>query len=158
MENNRVASGLILFLLALGMLGYFASAANTIKVEANIMSQDSYLMIDVDNDSIHFGNLSRGQVSSAHKICVNNTGTEDAVVTPELSDDYDGLIFDYIYVKRYGDSDSTYKPIGQFNATINHESSRCLWFRLDLSDYTEPIYADIIGHNTNITINAVPLS
>ena len=149
----------LVVVLLLGIIGslIIVNAGNTVHVEADVIATDSYLMIEVDNSSISFGKISRGEVSDPQKVCVNNTGTENILVVPKLPSAYKDRIFNNIYIKRYGDSDSTYKVIGEFNVTINNGASRCLWLRLDLSSYDKPIYQDLRGHETDIVINAVPI-
>ena len=135
----------------------FALADNVVHIEADVIARDSYLMIEVDNSSINFGEISRGEVSDPQKVCVNNIGTEDIRITPKLNSSYTDDIFENIYIKRYSTSDSTYTIIGLFNTTVNSANEVCIWLRLDLSNYTDPIYADMLNHNTDVIINAVPI-
>ena len=87
---------------------------------------------------------------------INNTGDVDVIVTPKLSSSYNGDFFSYIYVRVTPGNDIDYKVMGEFNITIVSLGKKCLYFRLDMSNYNNPVYRDVIGHNTNITINAVP--
>ncbi len=152
---------IVVLLVLLGVVGLFGfvGANNQVNVRADILATDTYLEIEVTPNNISFGTISRGESSQPKKVCVNNTGSSDVLVTPRLPNNYSGIFFDYIYVKKYGSSDSTYKSIGQFDVLITkanpNPEQQCIWFKLDLTNYTDPIYQDFIGHTADIKISAV---
>ena len=94
------------------------SANNTVKIEANILSNDSYLEIEVSTN-ISFGNVQKGQKSSEKTIYINNTGTEDISVIPLLPDSYSGA-FEYLFFREQ-QSDKRNKKHLTSNRRLHYE-------------------------------------
>ena len=140
------------------------SANNTVKIEANILSNDSYLEIEVSTN-ISFGNVQKGQKSSEKTIYINNTGTEDISVIPLLPDSYSGA-FEYLFFREQQSDINGIKnisnKIGDFTMNVSKPASGStvrkeqFYTRLDLTNYQDQIFGNLIGHTTNLTIIAVP--
>jgi len=145
--------GIVLLLAGVVFIG-FGIAGNVISVEATVTATDSYTSIDVSNTLIDFGNVKRGEVSAYKVITVNNTGTENLLVTLGFAN-YTGTIFDYIYVRKSPGNDADYLPIGQFNFSLSRGDDQDLRFRLDLTNYTLPVY-QTRRLTANIIVNAMP--
>jgi hypothetical protein len=145
---------IILFaVLLVGFVFGAVMANNVVQLEATIPASDTYLAISVDKTYFSFGNVSKGK-DSADNFYVNNTGTEDVLVTASLSGSTNTEFDDYIYLKKYGTS--VFMPVREFNMTISKNSSSRLWVNLSLVNYSSPIYRDI-SYKVNMTIRAVPV-
>jgi hypothetical protein len=151
------------FLIALMCFILFASANNTFEVEADIVASDEYLEIEVD-PYIYFGQISKGEKSGEITVHVNNTGTVDIGIVPELPTGYSG-IFEYLTVREQKSDVNGVKnisrDIGEFSMNISKPASgqsvreEQFYITLDLTDYTDPIYANS-NEKVNITILAFP--
>lgn len=145
--------GFILFLL---FFIFVARANNQISVEANIISQDRYTMISVEDSYLYFGNVSKGGSSSSESTCINNTGSEDVNVEFDISPS--GGFSNYVFMRNY--SSGSYVPLEQYNlflGTSGSERRKCVRFIINITDYAAPIYSPITNYQANITAIAVPV-
>lgn len=142
-----------LFLILSLFVFIFASAENkvtdTTTFEVNVIAEDLKPEIGIEvPDYVFLGNVSKGQ-SVLTEISVNNTGRLKVNIKPELvSND---KIFKNLYFR---ESSTSYKKIDDFNMNIT-ASSKKLYIKLDLSNYTEDINENIIGHKADIRFIAV---
>ena len=137
---------------------FFAGANNQISVEVDVRATDSYTSVDVYPNSIDFGEVSKGGASDRFKVTINNTGTENVMVSFLINGgNYTQKIFDYIFVRKTPGNDINYTKIKNFNFSLASGSDQELYFVLNLSSYADPIYGDMIGHRVNVTTVVVPV-
>lgn len=147
----------ISFLIILSVI-FFVSADENLIIQANIIATDEYLNISIYPNNISFGNVYRGDWFGPENVNVTNSGNVDISVTPQLSDDYSGGFFNNTVLKKC--SGGYYELIGQFDFNMGEANPnptiQCISFRLDLRNYTTPIYQNIVNHTSTIKIVAVP--
>ncbi len=163
MENIRWFSIFLIF----GVVGvFFVSAGNVITVETNVISFDTYLEVEV-SENTDLGDVSKGEQSKEVTVYVNNTGTSDVMIVPRLPDNYNGKIYNYLYMREQQSDVNGVKNvsvrIGNFSMNVSSPSSgnnvtkEHFYIKLDLRDYPYPIYQDLMNYKVNITIRAIPL-
>ena len=116
-------------------------------------------------DSINIGNITGSNpVSGEFKIDINNTGTVDIIVTPQLADNNEG-IFSYLYFISHMTSNGTsvpYTKIGDYSLNISAPASGSsvrksyCYMRLNLTDLDSPINQDLVDHSSDIIFYAMP--
>lgn len=141
-----------------------AGQNETMVVEANIFADpvlEDVISIEVP-DYVFLGNVSRGEKTEKIRINVNNTGTVNITVTPELNNPLD-KIFSNIYCQsRQTGNYSTIYKIGSYSFDIEAPSSlggkrsEYFYMWLNLTDYEESIPNDMIGEREQITFVALP--
>jgi|SRR3989344_1007378 len=148
--------GIFLFMLVASV--FFVSAGNVVNIHATVPADASYLMVEVSPNSVDFGTVDKNTTSSEEKVCVNNTGTENVSLTPQLPSDYSGKILKNVEIRTFGGPTSSYKKIGLYSVGLNStnppDDQKCMWFRLNLGNYTDPVY--LSEQNEEVTIIAVP--
>ena len=158
--KKEIGGGAIAFsiLLVFVLFAVSVSAGNVLTVHATVPADASYLMIDVNPNSIDFGVVGKNTTSSEKKVCVNNTGTENVSLIPQLPLDYSGKILDNVEIRTVGSSTISHKKIGLYSVNLNSTNppndQKCMWFRLNLTTYTDPVY--LSEQNEEVTIFAVP--
>lgn len=156
--GNKLGFSVFLGIILICLFGFFVRANNQISVGADIKSTESYTSFDVYPNNISFGQISRGGSSERFKVSLNNTGTQDIKINFLLNGgNYTQKIFDYIYIRKTPGSDASYVKIANFNFTLLKGDNQDIYFVLNLTSYPDPIYGDMIGHQTNITTVAVPV-
>ena len=147
-----------------------AQSNATMTVGANIIgfrNNYSYEGIGIQvPDFIDLGNVTTDDpVSKEKTIYINNTGSVDIIVTPQLSDSNEG-IFNYLFFRSYKQSPDSeknkYYRIGDYSLNISKPSTgstvrkaQC-YMSLNLTDFNAPISHDLIGHQAEITFWAMP--
>jgi hypothetical protein len=143
---------------------------NTMIVQANIIgfrNNVSYEGIAIQvPDFVDLGNVTNDEpVSKEKTVYINNTGSVDIIVTPELSDPNEG-IFRYLFFRSYKQSSdpekNKYYNIGDYSLNISKPSTgstvrkaQC-YMVLNLTDFSAPITQDLIEHQAEITFWAMP--
>ena len=160
MRNWRGFSVVLLIVLFVIFFSFvfFVNANNQISVEVDVRATDSYTSVDVYPNSIDFGEVSKGGASDRFKVTINNTGTENVFVSFSINGgNYTQKIFDYIFVRKTPGNDINYTKIKNFNFSLNNRNDQDLYFIVNLSSYTDPVYGDMIGHKANITAVIIPI-
>lgn len=157
----------------------FASAENstlqpngTLTVQANIIGFriiPSLEGVGIQvSDFIDFGDVTNSsRVTDDQTIYINNTGTVDITVTPQLADENEG-IFSYLFFRNYKASSDPEKNkfyrIGVYSLNISKPSSgktvrtaHC-YAALNLTDLNAPIENDLIAYQAKIIFWAMPSS
>jgi hypothetical protein len=150
-----------LFLFALLGISLFgmlqADSSATMVVSADIVGD--VIGIEV-TEAVDFGELSRGSISERRDINVTNTGTVNILVTPELSEDYSGDIFNYLTFQRVLSDPK--RRIGNFSIAIDKPSSSSgsriqkLYMYLDLTEYPGAIEGTLEDHQAEVIFWATP--
>lgn len=149
---NRFAQVLMLSFLFFS----FASASwekSDQSTNITIELLEPVLKIEIMNDTLNMGNLTKGFVSDEQKITIRNSGTMDAIVRPEISTKNE--ISEYLLVSN-STTDAYFKKISDqvFNLSVKKPTSQggykdtSMYFKLDLTDYE----GNQIG---NITTNII---
>lgn len=105
-------------------------------------------------ESVDFGSISKGTISPRQDINITNTGTVNIEVTPELSENYTGDIFDYLSFQRVLSDPK--KMVGNFSVTIDKPSeaggirTQKVYMYLDLTEYPGNIEGDIQDHQAEV--------
>lgn len=143
---------LLSFLFTIMFIFIFVSAQNstdTMTLEVNVLAEDQEPEIGISvPEYIFLGNISKGKAVSVTTL-VNNTGKSKINIKPELTSN--DKIFQNLYFRESGGS---YQKVGEFNMNIT-ANSKNLYIKLDLSNYTEDIDEDVIGHKANVRFIAV---
>lgn len=134
-----------------------SKADDVMVVEADVL--ETTTGIDVPS-SVEFGEITKGYISDQQDVNIENTGTTDITVIPELDEGYTGEIFEYISFKRVLADDLT--KIGSFEFEIEKPSNiggtrtQGIYMYLDLTEFEDDISSDLMEHNTNVTFWAIP--
>ncbi len=136
----------LLVMLSFALFGLVeaSQASDSMVVTANVVGD--VIGIEV-TPSVNFGEVSKGDVSDRQDVNITNVGTVNVEVTPELSEDYTGDIFDYISFQRVLSDPK--KIIGNFSVSIDKPSSSAsgrtqkVYMYLDLSEYPNDIEGDL---------------
>ena len=152
---KRVLVISLLLLAGVSLLGIYASAGNVVTVQANIIGNASYIMIEAYPNLVDFGSIRTGNQSKEIKVCVNNTGTENVDIRPVLPEDYSGDFLKYVYIRKFNSGTTSHQKIGQYSTPLSANSSVCLWFKLDLRNYTDFVPWDV-NEVAEVTVRAVP--
>ena len=123
-------------------------------VEADVLaSVPNITVVSIEvPDHIFFGEIKKGECSNVQYFKINNTGNVDVNVVPELEYSSE-KIFSYLYFSKY--SPTNYTRIGDFDVEIQNRASASMKVKLDLTDYSEEISQDMIGHKANILFVAM---
>lgn len=142
----------------------FAAQNETMFVEANILAESipqDLISIEVP-DYIFLGDVNEHDSSDKAKIYVNNTGTVDVTITPQLADPNDEIFQNLYFQNRQTGNNSRVYQIGQYSFDILKPSSaggkrsEYFYMWLDLTDYPDDITEDLLGQKTEIVFIALP--
>jgi hypothetical protein len=145
---------------------------NTMTVSANIIgfrNNPVYEGVGIEvPDLINLGTVTNSSpVSSETIIHINNTGTVDITVTPQLADENDG-IFSYLFFRKQKSTttnDSSliqFHRIGDYSLNISKPSSGSTvktgtcYMSLNLTDFDGPITKDLMNYTGQVIFWAVP--
>jgi hypothetical protein len=154
-----------IFVMIILLSSFFVQAGNIMTVEANIFNEGApqqAVSVQVP-DFISLGNVSNGGISDEIKVTINNTGTTNISVTPQLADENEE-IFSYLYFrtrKSSSNPDLNIKyRIGDYHLSISAPSSSGMrseyfYMSLDLRNFTEDLGGDLIGHQADVIFVAV---
>lgn len=158
MQKERFLALLVLLTICFCLL---SSSANALEInnstaifEANIFAPEQRFVEIQIPDRIFFGNLTIGEMSEEVKVNINNTGNIDVAITPELSPDYTGEIFNHTYFKRVLTDDLVH--IGDYSFNISASTDNKYFYAvLDLREFDGELEEDLIGHNAEIVFWAI---
>lgn len=132
----------------------FVSAGQNEDVVSSVFEANIYqprVSISVP-DYVFLGNITLGYSTDEEKMLVVNKGDVAVSVTPALAD-LNEDIFSYLYFR---ESSGSYRRIGNFSMTISKPSSqggnstKTLYYKLDLREYEGDIDRDLMGHSTRV--------
>ena len=158
----------LIFLLVfiVGVFSFYVSAGQNESaiVEANVFavsSPEDLVSIEVP-DYIFLGNVSEGEVGDKIRVYVNNTGSVDVTITPELKNSGDDVFENLYFQNRQSGNNSVIYIIGDYSFDIAKPSSsgvrsEYFWMWLDLSE-VNGITEDRIGEDEEIIFVALPKS
>jgi hypothetical protein len=169
-RERKIFYAFFAIVLILNLNGLAFASNNTMTVQANILgfrnnfSQEG-IGIQVP-DFINIGDVTKeNPVSVEFKVEINNTGTVNITVNPELSDSNEG-IFSYLFFRTRKTSVdpnlTVFKKIGEYSLYIDKPLSgssvrkNYCYMKLDLTNFNGPIQNDIIGHRTEVIFYAMP--
>src|SRR3989344_2575665 len=156
MKKSLAVTFFVFFVLVVNVVG---SDSETMVVEANIydyITPEPVVSIEVP-DYIFLGDVTVGHATNKTKIYVNNTGTVNVTITPQLKDPSED-IFSYLYFeRRVADS---WEQIGDFSFGINASTtggkkSDYFYMELDLTDFKGTMDGDMLNHKVNVVFNAM---
>lgn len=154
---------LVVVLSAIIICAFGVEAGDTMTLEVDVRdlgldSEDpgsETVSIEVPS-FIDLGSIDENGFSEEIKIYINNTGTSDIKVTPELVDQNED-VFSYLFFREYktsGGSNVLQKRIGEFSFNISAPTSgsrsKYIYMQLDLSDADLELDSDLIGHNSDV--------
>lgn len=163
--KKRLVAAVFLFSLVIGGLFSVVADNDVMTVEANIIKaagNEEIIRVQVP-DYLFFGNVSIGEKSEELKVYVNNTGNVDIKVKPRLTNSAE-KIFNNLYFRKFKTSNGTavaFTRIGDFQLDIDKPSSgqdyndEYFYIILDLTNYTETINDNIMGHKADVKFYAV---
>jgi len=143
----------LLVCLSFAFLSFISAVETTdlMVVTADVVGD--VIGIEVTNE-VDFGEISKGSISSRQDINITNTGTINIKVTPEISEDYSGEIFNHLSFQRVLSDPK--KKIGNFSIDIDKPSSsggvrtQKVYMYLDLTEYSGDIVGDLEDHQTEV--------
>ena len=151
--------GVIFFVFFVLVVDVFGSDSETMVVEANVfeyVAPEPVVSIEVP-DYIFLGDVTVGHATNKTKIYVNNTGTVNVTITPQLKDPSED-IFSYLYFeRRVADS---WEQIGDFSFGINASTTGgkkndYFYMILDLTAFEGTIDGDMLNHKADVVFNAM---
>jgi hypothetical protein len=145
MYKGKVMIGMsLVILLFLIVPNIKADYMSDDELEIGVTVNDPILKINVIEDYVNLGNLSRGYETTPKPFNVTNQGTINAIIQPRLKAPDE--IFSNLYI---GTSRTTgYKIIGNFTGNITKGATSDFWIKLDLTDYKGSIKGNL---STNLT-------
>jgi hypothetical protein len=171
MLKRLILLGIIILFafLNLNLVKSDSSQNNTMIVQANIIgfrNNISYEGVGIQVPSfINLGNITvDNPVSDEFKLNINNTGTVDITVTPDLADP-DESIFSFLYFRTHKTSNKEAVPfdrIGEYSLNISKPSTGSTvrkaycYMILNLTDFTGPIRKDLVGYQSEVIFWAMP--
>ena len=156
----------IVVIVALVILGFIVlsvsadSDSETMTIEADIFTQPPLVVSIEVPDYVFLGNVSVGKTNNNKtKVYVNNTGTANIIITPQVKNLSDDIVNYLYFQRRVADS---WKQIGNFSFGINASTTggkedEYFYMKLDLKDYNGTIDQDIIGYQTDIKFVAMSI-
>ena len=165
----RTCGLFLLIMVVISSLSFSSADNDIITFEANIIAdstEEPTIRISVP-DYINLGNVSVGGKSQEIRVFINNTGSVDVIVTPELMNSSEE-IFSYLYFReqktRTINGTSTNVPfsrLGNFSFSAakptsgNDFNEEDFYTILDLTDFNGNLNNNLIGHRANVKFIAV---
>jgi len=138
-----------------------AEQNETMTVEVNIIAEfipEDIISIEVP-DYVFLGSVNEGDSTDNAKIYVNNSGTVDITITPQLANPNDE-IFQNLYFKNTLAGNKSKIGDYSFNiakpSTLGGKRAEYMYMWLDLATYNKDITQDLIGEKTDILFIATP--
>lgn len=146
----------ILLFSVIGINNVNASDEMTIGVSV-LGYEGDYIRIQVP-DYIFLGDISKDDATSNEvNVRVNNTGTLDAIVTPQLVSG-SNPIFNYTFFRLQKTQNNTavpFKQIGNFNFNVDKKNDETFYISMNLSNYEDEWPTENLNLNATIRFNAM---
>jgi len=144
-----------MLVMVLGIVSANGDSNDTMTVKVNVLKSE--ISISVPSQVI-FEDIAKGYLSERQDIDIDNTGTVDITVTPEVNDTegiFDYLVFQEVLSDpminiRYFSLDID-KP-----STIGGTKTEGIYLYLDLTEYDGEIDMDMVDHESTVVFWAVP--
>jgi len=124
---------------------------DTMVVRADIVKSSIGISVP---ESVFFGDITSGYISERQSVDINNIGTVDIRVVPELEEGYDGEYFDYLGFRKI--LDDPLEMIGYFEIEVEKPASvggvrnQNVYMYLDLTDYPGEIETNVDHHEAEV--------
>lgn len=161
---KKVVSFLFLLLTILFSYPVIADQNETMTVEVNVIAElipQDTISIEVP-DYVFLGSINEGDSTDKAKIYVNNTGTVDVTITPQLVNQNDEIFQNLYFQNRQTGNNSIIHQIGDYSfniakpSAINGKRAEYMYMWLDLATYNKDIIEDLLGKKTDILFIATP--
>ncbi len=125
------------------------------KLNVSITLNQPTLIIEIIEDHVDLGDITKGYVSEARPFNVTNKGTVDATIQPQISSPDE--IFSNLWIGATKGGIGTiagYKKIGEFignvskSSTYGGEEREDFWIKLNLEDYNGGITGNLVKEVT----------
>lgn len=152
---------LLIAVISMGDINAYDVTPGEMVVGVNVLGYEGdYIRIQVP-DYISLGEVSKNYpLSDEIKIRVNNTGTIDAIVTPELVSG-SNPIFDYTFFRKQTQTSTNntylieFHRIGDYNINVDKKDYETFYVSMNLSDYNGTWPTENLDLNTTIRFNAM---
>jgi len=137
----------------LGLSGFALAQENLGQTTVVVDIIEEKISIKVP-EIINFGSIAKGYSSERQDIDIINNGNIDLMVTPEVSEDYEKDIFDYIAFRKVLTDDPI--KIGLFSIDVEKPTvlgdtkAQSFYAYLDLEKYPHSINESVENHNSSI--------
>lgn len=161
------SAGAFALVFLASFLALTEASGDVTTFEANIFApKEDIIRVSVP-DYIFIGNVTKGGKSAELKVYVNNTGSVNINVKPQLANK-DEAIFNYLYFRSQKtkiingiSTEVPYEKIGNFSFNISKPSSgnnfndEYFYVILDLTNYSENPNQDLIGYKADVKFFAI---
>jgi len=156
MKNKILA--ILLFSVCLASFGFVSSAeTDTLTVTANVLPTEISISVP---ESVTFQDITPGYISERIDLDIKNIGTTDVSITPRLSTEYIGEVFQKLGFRRVLSDELIYIRYFDFDIekpeVVGGERSQNIYMYLDLEDFPDVDDA-LIDHTAEVIFTAVPL-
>lgn len=161
----------LLLLINIVLIDAGEGVNETTTVEVDLIgfyqAPDPYDGVSIEvPEYIDFGTVEKDDpLSSELKVYINNTGTIDITVSPELANPLEN-IFNYLFFRTLKSSSvnpdlTIFKQIGTYGLDIDAPSSggvrsKYCYVQLNLTDAADSIDEDLSGHEAEVVFWAMP--
>jgi len=146
-----------MFVLSMGFGSALESTNDNMTVRTNVLQSE--ISISVPNEII-FQDITSGYLSERQDLDIENTGTVDIEITPQLPNYAEG-IFDYLAFQEILSDPMTAIRFISFEImkpeNVGGTRSSNIYMYLDLQEYNEDIVTDMIDHEAEVVFWAVPI-
>lgn len=164
LKGGRKMKNKIFIFMILGMfifsIAFSSALGNTndnMTVKATILQSE--ISISVPNE-ILFQDITAGYLSERKDLDIDNTGTVDIEVTPQLPN-YTGNIFDKLAFHEVLSDPLTQIEFFSFEiekpSTVGGTRTAGIYMYLDLENYNEDIESEMLDHEAEVVFWAVPI-
>jgi len=151
MKFKREKTLLLILIFFLGVV----TASNEMLVKINLIGyQEEYEVYLSVPDEINLGNITKDKpYAQSEKKYIYNNGTKKFNITVNLDKDYDP-VFDYLYLKSYGDS--TQYKVDKFIISVDKNDNRTFYVGINLTNFNKTYELNNLELNTTLIFNAIP--
>lgn len=157
MKKHILISVVFAFLFILTSTAY-AESSDNMTVKVDVIKPNIGITVP---SLVTFQEISTGYLSERQDLSISNTGTVDVQITPEISSDYNGSIFQNIAFKET--LDDPLIKLGNYvlellkPTEVGGTRTEKVYMYLDLTSYSGTIEQDMLDHKTQIIFWATPL-
>ena len=148
---------LSIFLLAISFGTALESTSDEMTVKANILQSE--IGVSVPSEML-FQDITSGYISERKDLNIENIGTVDIEITPQLSETYVEGIFDNLVFHEVLSDPMTKIRFFSFDiekpSTVGGVRTSNLYMYLDLQEYSGDIGTNMLNHETKVIFWAVP--
>lgn len=145
------------FIFSMSFSSALENTNDNMTVKTNVLQSE--IEISVPSE-ILFQDITSGYLSERKDLDIDNTGTVDIEVTPQLPN-YTGEIFDKLSFQEVLSDPLTQIEFFSFEierpSTVGGTRSKNIYMYLDLENYNEDIESDMLDHEAEVVFWAVPI-